>query len=195
MPSIGLTGTVGSGKSFAFETLQSLGAIGLKADIVGHRLLEEEEVIREVVGLLGEGVREADGKLSRPEIGRIVFADPRRMKEYNDLIQPRLLSRIRGWLDSTRDRNRTRVVEAALIPEWGIEDWFDETWCIECSDSTALSRWSRDPELFWKIRKAQFAPERKRQNAERVIENENSKEEFRDRIEREWRDFRGDSRG
>ncbi|MCA9431632.1 MAG: dephospho-CoA kinase, partial [Candidatus Omnitrophica bacterium] len=53
MRTLGLTGTVGSGKSYALSVLEDLGAVGLKADLEGHRLLEDEEVIREVVDLLG----------------------------------------------------------------------------------------------------------------------------------------------
>ena len=193
MPSIGLTGTVGSGKSYALEVLEGLGASVLKADREGHHLLEKEEVIQAVVDLFGKAVVSEDGTLDRRKIGEVVFGDPVQRKRYDHLIRPRLLSRIRDWLKEHEDRNRVCVVEAALIPEWGIESWFDEVWCIKCSDSTALSRWEREPELYWKIRKAQYAPDRKQQEAERVIENENSKEDFRNRIEREWRRFRGEA--
>ncbi|MCB9781587.1 MAG: dephospho-CoA kinase [Candidatus Omnitrophica bacterium] len=193
MRTLGLTGTVGSGKSYALSVLEDLGAVGLKADLEGHRLLEDEEVIREVVDLLGDGVLTSEGSLDRAKIGELVFTDAEKREAYDKLIRPRLLSRIKIWLDEPGDGGRVRVVEAALIPEWGIEDWFDEVWCIKCSDSTALSRWSRDPELYWKIRRAQFAPERKQQKAERVIENENSKEDFRDRIHNEWRKVRRDA--
>lgn len=190
MATIGLTGTVESGKSYALEVLENLGAMALQADRVGHRLLADQEVIEKVVALLGTEVLGSDGLLDRSKIGNLVFEDSAKREMYDELIRPRLLGRIREWLDENRSPDRVLVVEAALIPEWGIEDWFDEVWCVTCSDKTALSRWSRDKELFWKIRRAQFAPDRKQQNAERVIENENSKEDFRDRIEREWRDFR-----
>ncbi len=166
----------------------------LQADLEGHRLLEQKEVIRAVVQLFGKEVLTEDGELDRQKIGVIVFGDPSKRIEYDELIRPRLLSRVKDWLGVTEGRREVRVVEAALIPEWGIEEWFDEVWCIQCSDSTALSRWSRDPELYWKIKTAQFASDRKQQNAERVIENENSKENFRDRIEREWRRIGGDTR-
>lgn len=193
MPSIGLVGTVGTGKSLALETLGRLGAKTLQADREGHRILEEPEVVREVVEILGEGVIGPDGKsLDRKKIGALVFSDAELRTKYDDLIRPRLLAQLKRWLDEEGAPDKVRVIEAALIPEWGIEDWFDEVWCIECSDTAALARWRGDPDLFWRIRTAQFAPERKRQKAERVIENENSQEEFRDRIEREWRDFRGE---
>lgn len=193
MRSIGLVGTVGTGKSLALETLGRLGAKTLQADREGHRILEEPEVVREVVGILGEEVIGPDGRsLDRKKIGGLVFSDADLRARYDELIRPRLLARLKRWLDEARAPDEARVIEAALIPEWGIEDWFDEVWCIECSDAAALARWRGDPGLFWRIRTAQFAPERKRQKAERVIENENSQEEFRDRIEREWRDFRGE---
>lgn len=192
MPTLGLVGAVGTGKTLALEILGELGARTLQADRVGHRLLEEAGVARSVVELLGRGVLAEDGaSLDRKKIGALIFSDAAKREGYDALIRPLLLDRLREWLQEERDADEVRVIEAALIPEWGIEAWFDEVWCIECSDATAVARWRGDPDLFWKMRTAQFAPDRKRQKAERVIKNENSKEDFRGRIEREWRDFRG----
>ncbi len=199
MPSIGLTGTVGCGKSYALEVLTGLGAETLQADKVGHELLREEAVKEGVVHLLGPEVLGDDGELLRGRIGEIVFADGGQRERYNAIIRPRLLARLKEWLDQPRRPDQITVLEAALIPEWGIEEWFAEVWCIWCSDETALSRWRRTPESYWRIRGAQFAPEKKVAKAERVIENERSKEEYRRRIEAEFarftRRFHGGSGG
>jgi len=189
MPSIGVTGTVGSGKSLVLEFLSQLGAETIQADKIGHELLEEEKTGRQVLELFGESVLGADGGLDRSRIAERVFGDPEAMHRYNSVVHPRLLKRLEEWL--ARSAGSVVAVEAALIPEWGIEDWFDEVWCIRCSDETALKRWKRDTESYWKIRGAQFAPERKQARAERVIENECSQEELRGRIWREWERFGG----
>ncbi|NUN96281.1 MAG: dephospho-CoA kinase [Candidatus Omnitrophica bacterium] len=188
-PSIGLAGTVGSGKSLAVEILRELGAVAIWADRIGHALLLEAEVQADVTALLGDSVLAPGGGLDRKRIGEVVFSAPARREGYDKIIHPRLLARLRENLEALADEQRVVVVEAALIPEWGIEDWFDEVWCIRCSDARALARWKRDPELYWKIRKAQFAPERKSAKATRVIENERSQEEFRRRIEIEFEQF------
>lgn len=190
MPSIGLTGTVGSGKSYALEVLAELGADTLQADRVGHELLRESAVKQKVEQLLGSSVVGPDGELLRPRIGEIIFADAGLRERYDGIIHPHLLSRLKDWLDQPRAPDRIVVLEAALIPEWGIEEWFDEVWCIKCSDETALSRWGRGTESYRKIRGAQFAPEKKWAKAERVIENERSKEEYRRRVETEFACFK-----
>jgi dephospho-CoA kinase len=188
MPSIGITGVLGSGKSLALEVLGKLGAETVQADRMGHEVLDDPEVKGKIVALLGDGVLDEEGKLDRTKIGQRVFADAETREAYNRSVHPALLARLRLWLD--RPRERVAAVEAALIPEWGIEDWFDEVWCIACSDQTALSRWKGDTEKFWNIRRAQFAPERKQAKAERVIENERSKEELERRLGDEWEQFR-----
>ncbi len=186
MPSIGLTGTVGSGKSYALEVLADLGAETLQADKVGHELLHDPMIKEAVVLLLGPGVLGGNGELVRARIGEVIFADAAQREKYDDIIRPRLLGRLKEWLEDPYHHDRIVVLEAALIPEWGIEEWFDEVWCIWCSDETALRRWRREPERYWRIRGAQFAPEKKVAKAERVIENERSKEEFRRRIKAEF---------
>src|SRR3990172_4687556 len=151
MPSIGLTGTVGSGKTYALRVLADLGADTLQADKVGHELLREPTVKDVVVGLFGDRVLGTDGELSRTGIGEIIFDDPDLRARYDSLIHPLLLARLREWLHRARKQDMVAVIEAALIPEWGIEDWFDETWCIRCSDETALRRWNRGAEGYWRI--------------------------------------------
>ena len=182
---------MGSGKSAVLEYLGELGAETLQADRIGHDQLREPEIRERVIALLGESVRGEDGELDRKRVGERVFADPELLRRYNELIHPPLLERLKAWLE--RPRERIAAVEAALIPEWGIEDWFDEVWCVTASDQAALRRWNGDEEIFWSIRKAQFAPPNKRAKAERVIDNERSQEELRRRISEEWRRFR--SRG
>jgi dephospho-CoA kinase len=193
MPSIGLTGTVGCGKSTALRFLEELGAETLAADKVGHEIIEDPETRREVVALFGEEVLGPRGELDRGAIGKRVFGDQEERRAYDALIRPKLLARLREWL--ARPREKVAVLEAALIPEWGIEEWFDEVWCLVCSDETALARWSRDEKLYWNIRKAQYAPVRKKAKAERVIENERSQEELRGRIHDEWERFHRDHGG
>ena len=166
------------------EILSELGARTIQADRIGHDLLEEEPVKRKVIDLLGDAVLGKDGRLDRSRIGQAVFSDPKAMEAYSAIIHPLLLERLRGWLEESG--TEVVAVEAALIPEWGIEDWFDEVWCITCSDRKALDRWAGDADTYWKIRAAQFAPDRKKVKAERVIENERSQEELRGRILDEW---------
>lgn len=193
-PSIGLAGTVGSGKSYAVSILRELGAKAIWADRIGHALLESPEVRAEVKKLLGDTVLAPSGDLDRERIGALVFSDPDLRERYNEIIHPRLLARLRETLEALDDDRRVVVVEAALIPEWGIEDWFDEAWCIRCSDTVALARWTRGPELYWKIREAQFAPEKKWAKATRIIDNERSQEEYRRRIEIEFEQFQREHR-
>lgn len=191
MASIGITGTVGSGKSLALEILGRFGAETIQADRIGHEVLGDPEVRKRIVDLLGAEVLEDSGELNRARIGARVFADKETREAYNRIVHPALLARLRSWLD--RPREQVAVVEAALIPEWGIEDWFDEVWCIVCSEETAQARWKGDKERYLNIRRAQFAPDRKKAKVERVIENERSQEELERRLRDEWERFRRES--
>jgi dephospho-CoA kinase len=205
MPSLGITGTIGSGKSYALEVLADLGCETIQADRVGHTLLHDPAVITKVIELLGNSVVTSEGHLDRAVIGQIIFEDREKRIAYNQIVHPGLLRVIKGWLAKPRAQEKVVVVEAALIPDWKIEAWFDEVWWIRCSDATALARWKRDTTLYWKIREAQSASEMNGSNNnisgmhhlhhhnERIIDNESTKEDYRRRIEDEYTRFKSNS--
>ncbi len=74
---VGLTGGIATGKSTVVAMLRELGCHVLEADKIAHRMIEPgaaayDEVVRE----FGRGILQPDGRVDRPKLGAIVFADP-----------------------------------------------------------------------------------------------------------------------
>src|SRR3981189_1275617 len=86
---VGLTGGIGSGKSTVSALLASYGAVLIDADRIAREVVEPgTDGLAAVVAEFGQDILAADGALDRPELGRIVFADERRLKALNAIVHP-----------------------------------------------------------------------------------------------------------
>ena len=132
MPTIGITGGIGSGKStFTQIFAAALGVEAFDADVCARRLLAEDAgVAAEVRVAFGDGVFGADGRPERPALRALVFADdpaPRRALEA--ILHPRVRDAWRGWLSEQRT---PALVEIPLLYETGAEVYFDQVVVVGC---------------------------------------------------------------
>ncbi len=72
---VGLLGGIASGKSLVAGQLVALGAGLLDADAAGHDVLLRPEVREAVRRRWGNGVFDATGRVVRPALAKLVFAD------------------------------------------------------------------------------------------------------------------------
>lgn len=130
MQVIGLTGSIGTGKSEVTRVLQELGAEVINADQVGHKAYTPHtESWNDVVDAFGRDILKPDGEIDRPKLGAIVFADSGQMAKLNGIMHPRMAGMVAEKINQMRSRGvRVVVVEAALIFEAGWETLVDEVW-------------------------------------------------------------------
>ena len=87
-----LTGGIATGKSTAAGIFRKMGFPVIDADTIAHEVLEQE---REAVArIFGPRVIAADGRVDRPALGAIVFADAERRRELEGLLHPKIEARI-----------------------------------------------------------------------------------------------------
>jgi dephospho-CoA kinase len=73
---VGLTGGIGAGKSTVAELLVRRGAVVVDADVVARAVVEPgEPAFDQLVERFGTGVVGADGRLDRPALAAVAFAD------------------------------------------------------------------------------------------------------------------------
>ncbi|MCW5963692.1 MAG: dephospho-CoA kinase [Bryobacterales bacterium] len=148
---MGLTGGLASGKSFVGETLAELGCHLMKADEVGHRLLEPDgAAYARVVGIFGPAILGDDGRIDRARLGAAVFGNVGLLEKLNQIIHPLVFAEEDQFLNdvATRDPGGIGVVEAAILIETGNYRSFDKilvAWCppeiqIERSIRRGMSR-------------------------------------------------------
>jgi dephospho-CoA kinase len=140
---VGLTGGIATGKSTVVAMLRELGCHVLEADKIAHRMIEPggaayDEVVRE----FGRDILQPDGRVDRPKLGAIVFADPKKLARLNALVHPpTLAAQDRELAEIERaEPHAIAVIEAALLIEAGYHKKLD---CLVVTWSTPEQQLAR----------------------------------------------------
>jgi dephospho-CoA kinase len=186
---LGLTGGIASGKSAVAAMLREMGFAVLDADSLAHRLIEPGlPAYNEVLQEFGPGVVAPDGRVDRPKLSAIVFADRARLDRLNAIVHPRVAEVVfRQFEEWQRGGTRDAAfVEAALLIESGIHKKLDGlvmAWCTpEQQLKRLLARGLSEAEARRRIT-AQLPVEEKLRLATEKIDCSGSLEETRRQVE------------
>jgi dephospho-CoA kinase len=116
---VGLTGSLGSGKSTVAAFLRELGAEVIEADELGRALMEPgQPVFAEILRVFGPEVAGPDGRLNRARLADLAFKGGR-LQDLNAIIHPAVIAAQHDWMEEVFRRNpaAVAVVESALIFE------------------------------------------------------------------------------
>ncbi|MEC9279483.1 MAG: dephospho-CoA kinase, partial [Chloroflexota bacterium] len=139
---IGLTGSIGTGKSEAARHLEALGASLISADQVGHEAYTPNtEAWEQVVAAFGEGILQDDGEINRRELGAVVFSDPGKLEKLNQIMHPRMARVVADKIEILRSQGvDVVVVEAALLFEAGWDSLVEEVWVTDSPEEIVIER-------------------------------------------------------
>lgn len=187
---IGLTGTIGSGKSTVSARLGALGAVVLDADAVARGLLAADTACRRaVIEAFGDEILQADGSIDRKKLAASVFSDPAARARLNGIVHPAVIEQM--FADAERSlaaNSDTPVVfDAPLLIECGLQDRMDAVVLVTASRETSLRRvMLRDGcgerEAAARI-DAQLPQEEKARYADFILENDGTIDELSARVD------------
>jgi dephospho-CoA kinase len=140
---IGLTGSIGVGKSFVASVLAELGCQVLDADDVAREVVAAGSVgLRDVVAEFGDQILRDDGTLDRSKLGTLVFENAEKRAVLNSILHPYIIAlqdrRLRE-LEVT-DPQGIGVVDAALMIESGGYKRFDKIIVVYCRPEVQIQR-------------------------------------------------------
>jgi len=174
---VGLTGSIGVGKSFVAGVLQELGCRVLDADQTARAVVVPGAPgIAAVTRAFGAGVLREDGTLDRPKLGALVFGDQNKRELLNSILHPFIIAQqdeqLREW--ERRDPNGIVVVDAALMIESGSYKRFDKLIVVHCRSGVQLERLMKRDGLSLEAAQqriaAQMSQEEKRKFADYLID-------------------------
>jgi dephospho-CoA kinase len=126
---VAITGGIGAGKSEALAAFARHGAAVISSDDIVHRLLQEDEPVREALReRFGDAVFGENGEVDRSTIAEIVFADREALDWLEGLLHPLVVDEYLSWrerLAELDDPPRVSATEVPLLYEVGGEDRFD----------------------------------------------------------------------
>lgn len=194
-PIIGITGGIGSGKSFVAHEFERLGATVIDADQLGHQILELPEIRAIAKNRWGGEIFDQSARIDRRRLAQIVFAPTARgaveLAFLEELTHPRIrqlaeqqVAKLRGQPDVP-----AVVVDAPLLIEAGWNGFCDKIVYVEAPHEVRSNRarargWSQED--FDRRESRQEMLTVKRGLADVVIDNSGTSESTRNQTERAW---------
>ena len=143
MPVIGITGGVATGKSTVAALFRERGAVVFSADEAAREVVQlGSPILRTIAEAFGPQYLLPSGELDRAKMGALVFSDPEARGRLESITHPAILQLLQEQIAEAR---RTQpgaliTVEAPLLYEAGMDDWFDKVVVVAAPEETQLAR-------------------------------------------------------
>jgi dephospho-CoA kinase len=178
MKKIGLTGGIGSGKSYVAEVFRHLGVPVFNSDDEARRIQETDQPVRNAIAAAFGDVFQADGKLDRKKLASVVFADRQKLQQLNAIVHPAVGKAFVRFC--TLHVAKPYVIkEAAIIFELGLDEQMDGTILVSAPEKVKIERvMHRDSVTESEVRarmQKQWSDEEKKERADYFIDNDGQK--------------------
>ena len=193
MQVLGLTGSIGTGKSTTAAMFHDLGIPVHDADATVHDLYRTDAVAP-VAARFPEAVR--DGVVDRKALSSTLAKFPDRFRELEAIIHPLVRAREAAFLDAERQNGSFLVVlDIPLLFETGSEARVDKVVVVTCDPQTqrqrVLARPGMTEEKLQLILSRQIPDAEKRRRADFVIDTGRGLEAARKQVEEVIATFKG----
>jgi len=140
---VGLTGSIGVGKSFVASVFEELGCHVLDADQTAREVvMPGTPGLKALTEAFGEEILQSDGTLDRKQLAALVFADESQRQRLNHILHPFIIARQDAILTEweREDPRGIGIVDAALMIESGGYRRFDKLIVVHCRPVVQLER-------------------------------------------------------
>ncbi len=169
---LGLTGSIGMGKSAVAEMLREMGVPVFDADAAVHELQGPDGALLPMIEAAFPGTTGAQG-VDRPKLGAAVFGDPDKLKRLEAIVHPAVGAMRAGFLEENADQPLI-VFDIPLLFEKGGFDMVDQVAVVSAPPGMqrerVLARPGMTEEKFEQILKLQVPDSEKRARADHVID-------------------------
>lgn len=137
---IGLTGGIGSGKSYVATLLQEKGATVVDTDVIAHQLTAPQgAAIAPIRQQFGDAFITADGAMCRATMRDLVFNQPDQRQALQSILHP--LIRDLTFRQVEQAQGCYVVVVVPLLVESGNwSDHVDRVCVVDCDEATQIAR-------------------------------------------------------
>lgn len=170
---IGITGGIGSGKTFVSKRLQAMGFPVFDSDKVSKQLMNTNAEIRiKLTEWIGEACYNEHG-LNRSYVAQKMFGNDDLKLQIEQLVHPKVAAAFEKW---TQEQESNLVfIESAILYECGFDKYVDKVLLVDADTETRIRRtMQRDicsREQAEQRVNAQMSNADKRKRADFVIEN------------------------
>lgn len=141
MIKIAITGNIASGKSCVEDIIMQAGYKVADADKINHEILAHDFKTVEKIKKLFNGydITDNNGNISREKLGNIVFNNPAKMKQLEDILYKEINKKINLFYEEHKTEPII-FISAAMLFESGFYKDFDKIIFISASEEIRLKR-------------------------------------------------------
>ncbi|VAX35321.1 Dephospho-CoA kinase [hydrothermal vent metagenome] len=192
---IGLTGSLGTGKSTVASMLKICGANVLDADAIARRqLYRNSPCFAEVVRVFGECVLTRQ-RIDRKKMAAIVFNDRTKLRKLEKIIHPVVRKVIMEGIERNKNVKKITVVDVPLLFESGLNKRMDYVIVVKAKRNLQIQRAEKklgiSKEQILKRIKIQMPLSTKIRRADFIIDNNGSLNQTRKKVDEIWRLING----
>ena len=171
---VGVTGGIGSGKSYVCELFRRKGFPVYVCDDEAKRLMVEDAVLVDrLTALIGEDAY-LDGQLNKKAVAAFLFADADHARQVNAIVHPRVKDDFLQWVD--RQSSSVVFMESAILFESGFDGLVDATLMVYAPLTVRVDRMMRrdgiTEEMAMARVKAQMGDEEKIRKSDLLVIND-----------------------
>lgn len=139
MTLLGLTGGIGTGKSYVAALMRGMGIPTYDSDSRAKWLMQNDASLKSALtALVGEGLYGEDGMMDRKLMAAYIFADDAGRRAVESLVHPAVKCDFKAWTDE--QESEFAVFESAILFESGFDGCVDFTVVVDAPLETRIRR-------------------------------------------------------
>ena len=136
---LGITGSIGSGKTAAANLFKKYGFIVIDADKIGHQLMKKNSAAyKKIVNKFGNKILDKNKNIDREKLGDIAFKDIKKLKKLNLIMHPIIISSIKKTIKKTK--NKKIIIDAPLLLETEAKNLVDKVIVVKTAKIKIIER-------------------------------------------------------
>ena len=194
MAIVGLTGGICCGKSTVAGQLAQLGAAVVDLDACARRAVAPgSAALEQMVKKFGPEILDAEGRLDRPKMRRMIFNDDGRRLWLERLLHPQVHKMMTEEVQALADKGPYLVLDHPLLHETGAAAEVDSVLWISCPRALrlarAMERDGSDAGIIECIMERQLDDDRQRALADVILDNSGSPAQLERAVRTLHRDY------
>ena len=174
---IGITGSIGSGKTTVAKLFSRHWYNRIDADEIGHQIIKNNSAAyKKIINEFGSGILDKNVSIDRKKLGDIVFNDNKKLKILNSITHPLIVQEIRNQIKQIKQKcgSRTKIIiDAPLLLKTKTKNLVDNIIVVKSNEKDILKRLNKrfPKEKIERILKSQMPLKEKLKYADFVIDN------------------------
>jgi dephospho-CoA kinase len=197
MLNVGLTGGIACGKSTVARMFSQKGAYVIDFDKLAHDVQKPHKAAwHEVVACFGKDILDADQKIERAKLGKIVFSDKRKLEALNRMVHPFVYQEWHRQVEKITQSNKRAIIiaDVPLLFEGRMQHLFDVTILVLIEPEEQIRRLIRRNKITEAEARKRLASQlpikEKVALADIVIDNRGSIWETQSRVDKVWQQLK-----